>query len=288
MPLPGLENTSGFWPTTRVCDSIAGRSESDMSQSSSTFGHYGATEPMPRSWLAALLPSSALWGALIGLAVLGVGTQQVIEKTQEIKFVETVVKKEEPPPPPPPKPEPPKPPPPKPKPPPAAAAVVPKDMKVRVLDTPPPPKELIAPQEMPQEKPPEDDPSKDKGIAVYGQPGEGDPAGLEGGMAGGKAGGTVGIIELPEGAVPPKPKSSNKPPEYPREMRKEGKIGYVTLRIVVNAEGRVTDVQLVDGEEPFVTEAIQAVKTWRYEPARLDGVPIAVYRNIKVKFKLDI
>ncbi len=259
-----------------------------MPPASSTFGHYGATEPMPRSWLAALLPSSALWGALIGLAVLGAGAKQAIEKAQEIKFVETIVKKEEPPPPPPPKPEPPKPPPPKPKPPPAAAPVVPKDMKIRVLDAPPPPKELVAPTEMPEEKPPEEDPSKDKGIAVYGTPGEGDAAGLEGGMAGGKAGGTVGVIDLPEGAIPPKPKSSNKPPEYPHEMRKEGKPGAVTLRVVVTADGDVTNIEVLDGEEPFTSAAIAAVKRWRYEPARVNGVPIACYRNLKIKFKLDI
>ncbi len=249
---------------------------------SSTFGHYGGTEPMPRSWLAAMLPSSALWGAVIGAAMLGVGAQQVVEKTHEIKFVETVVKKEEPPPPPPPPKED------KPKPPPAAAPIIPKDMKVRILEKPPPPKELVAPVEMPQEKPPEEDPDKDKGVAIYGKQGEGDPAGLEGGMDGGKAGGMKGVIELPDGAVPPKAKASNRPPEYPREMRKEGRIGYVTLRIIVDANGNVTDIQTLDGDEPFVTEAITAVKKWRYEPATMNGVPIAVYRNIKIKFKLDI
>jgi protein TonB len=256
-----------------------------MAGDSSTFGHYGATEPMPRSWFAAIIPSSMLWAAAIGVAMLGVGAKQVIEKHTDIKFTEFV--KPPPPPPPPPPPEP-KPEPPKPKPPPAAAPVVPKDMKVRILEKPPPPKELVAPQEMPQEKPPEEDANKDKGIAVFGTPGEGDPAGLEGGMQGGKAGGMKGVIELPDGAVPPKARSSNKPPEYPQEMRKEGRVGYVTLRIIIDANGDVTDVQTVDGDEPFVTAAINAVKHWRYQPATMNGVPIAVYRNIKVKFKLDI
>ncbi len=50
------------------------------------------------------------------------------------------------------------------------------------------------------EVPREADPSQDKGIAVYGEPGKGDPAGFEGGTVGGIAGGHVGAIALPEDA----------------------------------------------------------------------------------------
>ena len=173
------------------------------------------------------------------------------------------------------------------KPPPAAAPVIPKDMKLRKLDKPPPPKELVAPKEMPKEAPKEADPSQDKGIAVYGEPGEGDPAGLEGGMQGGVVGGQVGAIALPEDALPPMPSTANVPPAYPQEARAVGKTGTVILKVIILANGKVADVQVMRGDEPFVSAAVQAVKRWQYEPARYRGQPITVYRIIQIPFKLN-
>jgi len=163
-------------------------------------------------------------------------------------------------------------------------------MKVRKLDKPPPPQELVAPKEMPQEVPEEADPSQDKGIAVYGELGEGDPAGLEGGSADGVAGGQVGAIALPEDADPPTPADDNTAPAYPQEARAAGKTGMVILKIVIRADGTVDadTVQVMRGDEPFVSAAVAAVKHWRYEPARYQGQPITVYRIIQIPFKLTV
>lgn len=247
------------------------------------FGHYGATEHVPRQWFAALFTSSVLYVALaIGAVAIGAVTKHIVtaEKPVDVTFVEKVAKPEPPPPPPPMIEE-------KPKPAPAAAPVVPKDMKVRKLDKPPPLKELVAPKEMPKEAPKEADPSQDKGVAVYGEPGEGDPAGLEGGTQGGVAGGQVGAIALPEDADPPMPLKSNGVPTYPQVARAGGKTGTVILKVVILANGRVADVQVMRGDEPFVSAAVEAVKKWRYEPARYKGQPITVYRIIQIPFKLN-
>ena len=254
----------------------------DMDHILTAFGHYGETEHVPRQWAAALITSSAFYAALaIAAVAIGTATKHIItaEKPVDVTFVEKVMKPE--PPPPPPVVEA------KLQPPPAAAPVVPKDMKVRKLDKPPPPKELVAPKEMPKEAPQEADPSQDKGIAVYGEPGQGDPAGLEGGMQGGVAGGHVGAIALPEDAEPPMPAKSNTVPTYPQEARAAGRTGTVILKVVILADGRVADVQVMRGEEPFVSAAVHAVKGWRYEPARYKGQPITVYRIIQIPFKLN-
>jgi protein TonB len=241
------------------------------------FGAYAGTHGQ-RNWAASLGASSAIYLA-IGVAAFTIGkaTEKVIrEKKVDLKFVEKVIL--EPPPPPPPvevKPA---------APPPAAAPVVRPDQKIRKLDKPPPPKEMIAPKEMPQEAAPEADPSLDKGVAVYGE-GKGDPAGLEGGTAGGVAGGS-GAIALPEDANPPMPSESNRVPPYPQEARAAGRTGTVVLKIVIRADGAVIDVQVMRGEEPFVSAAVAAVKTWKYEPARYKGQPITVYRIIQIPFKL--
>ena len=45
-------------------------------------------------------------------------------------------------------------------------------------------------------------------------------------------------------------------------------------------------VKIVRGEEPFASAAVEAVKSWRYEPARYKGLPISVYRTFQVTFRL--
>lgn len=239
--------------------------------SSSTFGHYGGTEPVPRHWFAAAFASSVIYAGLVFVAaVLGFGTKQMVtEKPVDVKFVEKVVK-EAPPPPPPPKPiEEAKPPPP----------AVPKDMKVRKV-TKPPPQQLVAPKEMPQMAPAEADPSQDKGIEVW----EPDAAELEGGYRGAAK---EEITEQLAGVVRAKPLKTNEPPPYPKSARNAGKTASVTLNIRITVNGRVEDVQVVEGEEPFATAAIEAVKKWRYEPARYGGKAISVHRIIKIAFQLS-
>ena len=241
---------------------------------------YGSDVASQGSWAAALSASSGIYVVLAVVVVL-VGSEArraVREKPVDITFVEKIAKPEPPPPPPVAQA--------KPQPPPAAAPVIPKDMKVRRLDKPPPPKELVAPKEMPKEAPKEAEPNQDKGIAVYGEPGEGDPAGLEGGMQGGVVGGQVGAIALPEDAEPPMPAKSNTPPAYPQEARAAGKTGMVILKVIILANGKVADIKVMRGEEPFVSAAIAAVKRWQYEPARYKGQPITVYRIIQIPFKL--
>jgi outer membrane biosynthesis protein TonB len=48
----------------------------------------------------------------------------------------------------------------------------------------------------------------------------------------------------------------------------------------------VVDVQVMRGEEPFVSAAVATVKSWKYEPARYKGQAITVYRIIQIPFKL--
>ncbi len=246
---------------------------------------YGQSEHGAQPWLAAAFSSSIVY-VLFAIAAVTVGTatrQITREKPVDVKFVETVVKEEPPPAPPPPvvKEEA--------KPPPAAAPVIPKNLKVRKLDAPPPPKELVAPKDMPLDKPKEADPGQDKGVAVFGDTnGPGDAAGLEGGMAGGVVGGHVGAIELPEDADPPMPDKANATPAYPEVARASGKTDTVILKIVILANGKVGDVQVMRGEEPFVSEAVKAVKTWQYAPAKYKGQPITVYRIIRIPFKLTV
>jgi protein TonB len=259
-----------------------------------SFTHYGESNEKS-SWLSSLAASSAVY-VVIGLLVLSIPvTKRIVEtrKSVPIKFVERVVKAPPPVDIPVPKIE---------QPAPvaapraipearaaaAAAPIVRPDQKIRRLDAPPPPKELNVPKEMPKEAAKEVDKELDKGIAVWGDGGKGDVAGLEGGMAGGVAGGMVGggAIAVPEDADPPVPSSRNAKPVYPPQAMAAKQTGMVVLKVVILADGTVAEVGVMRGEEPFVSAAVAAVKRWKYEPARWKGQSITVYRVIQIPFKL--
>ena len=249
----------------------------------SAFGHYGEVEHVSGNWAAALFTSSILY-VLIGIFVLVVGafTKKLVIEPEpvEVKFVEKIVKPEV---------VPPKPAPmvqAKPQQAPAAAAAVPKNMRVRKLDAPPPPKVLEAPREMPLDAPAEADPSLDAGVAVYGEPGDGDPAGLEGGF-GDANGDMVGIFEgLPKGAVAPKPRRQNKKPEYPPAALADKIAGVVVVKCVVRADGYLDEINIEKGDEPFRTFVQKELKKWRYEPGQYQGQAISVRHTIEIRFRL--
>ena len=254
-----------------------------------SYGAGGASRP----WLSSLFASSGLYLLVIGVLVLFSATSVIVKKVPvAITFVEKIIKPSPPPPPPPPVVEAPKPTPPPAVQPKAAAALAPvvrPDQKIRKLDKPPPPKELVAPKEMPKQAAPEADPSQDKGVAVYGDPipGKGDPAGLEGGVAkGGRLGGIAGgAVDLPAGAQPPV-RSGGPLPLYPRQAKVAELEGTVVLKIIVLVDGSVSKVEVVSGTEPFIAAAVRAVKEWRYRPARQDGQPIAVFHTVRIPFTL--
>jgi protein TonB len=76
-------------------------------------------------------------------------------------------------------------------------------------------------------------------------------------------------------------------PEYSEEARKAKYQGTVVLWVVVGPDGRVHDVRLQRSLGMGLDEkAIEAVKTWRFEPSRKDGQPVAVQVNVEVNFRL--
>jgi TonB family protein len=57
-------------------------------------------------------------------------------------------------------------------------------------------------------------------------------------------------------------------PAYPDQAVKEGIEGKVTLRIVVDEQGRVSQATAMSGPPALVSAAVSAVKMWRFEPPR--------------------
>jgi len=217
----------------------------------------------------------------IGVAVVVLCGRQLVREARppiDVTFVEKVVKPEPAAPPPDVAPQPPAA---------APAPVVRPEQTARKLDVAPKPKKLVAPRAMPKDTPKEAEPKDDSGVASLGDSSKRDAAGLEGGTDGGVVGGVAGgAIQLPDDAIPPRPMPTNRVPAYPEAARADGRTGAVVLEIVVLANGSVGPIRVVRGDEPFATAAIDAVKSWRYEPARYKGLPISVYRKFQVTFRL--
>ncbi|MBK7860885.1 MAG: energy transducer TonB [Archangiaceae bacterium] len=96
----------------------------------------------------------------------------------------------------------------------------------------------------------------------------------------------TGPLNLPEEAEPPEADDGNAMPEYPEVARAAGQESVVILKVVIESDGTVGRVQVLKGEEPFLAAALEAVRSWRYSPAQLEGRPIAVYRIVKIPFRL--
>ena len=76
-------------------------------------------------------------------------------------------------------------------------------------------------------------------------------------------------------------------PEYSEEARRAKVQGSVLLALIVGPDGNPHDLHHMRSLGMGLDEkALEAVRTWRFEPARKDGVPVAVQISVEVNFRL--
>jgi protein TonB len=77
-------------------------------------------------------------------------------------------------------------------------------------------------------------------------------------------------------------------PSYPSSARRLGIQGMTTLRVYVAADGRVGEVLIQEsaGHPDLDSAAAEAVKQWRFEPARRGTEPVGVWVLLPVEFRL--
>ena len=77
-------------------------------------------------------------------------------------------------------------------------------------------------------------------------------------------------------------------PSYPSTARRLGIQGMTTLRVYVAADGRVGQVLVHEsaGHPDLDSAAAEAVKQWRFEPARRGAEPVGVWVLLPVEFRL--
>jgi protein TonB len=76
-------------------------------------------------------------------------------------------------------------------------------------------------------------------------------------------------------------------PEFSEEARIAKFQGEVTLLVTIGTDGRARNLSVVRSVGMGLDQkALDAVRTWRFEPAKKDGRPVAVQMNIIVNFHL--
>jgi protein TonB len=169
--------------------------------------------------------------------------------------------------------------------------------------TPPPPletKTIVAPvistaadqrdregviQKAPE--PPQESAGPGAGQGVGSGQGSGIGEGTGPGIGPGVGGGTGGGPYRPGSGVAPPRLLREVRADYTDEARRAGVTGEVLLEIVVRSDGSVGDVKLLRGLDGGLDQrAIDAVRQWRFAPARLKGAPVDVVVEVSVEFKL--
>jgi protein TonB len=77
-------------------------------------------------------------------------------------------------------------------------------------------------------------------------------------------------------------------PRYPEAARREGVEGVTTLRFQVLTSGEVGTVTVAQsaGHRDLDRAAVEAIKTWRFEPARRGKEAVTVWVTLPVRFEL--
>lgn len=78
-------------------------------------------------------------------------------------------------------------------------------------------------------------------------------------------------------------------PRYPASALRRGEGGEVLVRAEVGPDGVVTSVSLAQpsGNRALDRAALDAVRRWRFEPARRDGVPTVDSVKVPIRFNPD-
>ena len=118
--------------------------------------------------------------------------------------------------------------------------------------------------------------------------------------------GPHGVESQPDSATPPEPQTYNGEPvyrvghgvtapkgtympnpSYTDRARKKKLRGTVILAIIVTSEGNVGDARVVRGFDSELDQnALDTVRTWKFEPTTKDGKPVAVAIDVEASFNL--
>jgi len=127
------------------------------------------------------------------------------------------------------------------------------------------------------------------------------PSAAPGSLALGPIGGLPSVSGLPqieveaaadapeEAPTTPARATSRPAPQYPSLAQRRGLEGYVTLRLRIDARGRVVDAVVVDAEPEGIFDAAakRAARRYRFTPARSGTRAVASTLQQTIRFELE-
>ncbi len=101
--------------------------------------------------------------------------------------------------------------------------------------------------------------------------------------------GDLDNVTLTEDAVDTKPIPRTRPLTYPDRARQRRIEGRVVVNVLIDIEGNVKKVQILEAEPPnvFNEAVLSAVPNWTFEPAKYEGRPVQTWARIPIPFRLN-
>ena len=100
-----------------------------------------------------------------------------------------------------------------------------------------------------------------------------------------------GTSRVPEPVIvqPAIPRTGLSEPVYPASAIRAGQTGTVLLSVQVLENGRVGEVRLLQssGFAKLDDSALREARKWRFVPGTRDGVPVALWKQVPIKFELS-
>jgi periplasmic protein TonB len=103
-------------------------------------------------------------------------------------------------------------------------------------------------------------------------------------------------LPAPQPAAPAPPKGgdlqqpkllSSVAAAYPPLARAQRVQGDVTIDALIDVNGKVSATKVLNGNLLLQNAAIDALRLWKYQPARLNGEPIPIHINVTIAFHLN-
>jgi len=102
--------------------------------------------------------------------------------------------------------------------------------------------------------------------------------------------GDIQDVVMTQDSVDVKPVALNRvAAEYPKRARARGITGYVVFNLLISDSGNIERLQILESSPSGVFEevATEAIRQWRFEPARYQGNAVKVWARQRMTFKLD-
>jgi len=75
-------------------------------------------------------------------------------------------------------------------------------------------------------------------------------------------------------------------PAYPEAAQKEHIQGSVVMQVIIDKEGKISDIRVISGPAELTDSAVNAARQWLYKPFLLMGRPIEVETQIIINYTL--